>query len=119
MVKQSALLFATLLLAGPVVRAQQPTQPQRPAALQSIDDRTSGMKKIDGYFPLYWDERTGGLFVEISRFDSDFLFSTGLSAGLGLGLFIAQRIAIVHGGNLESLPSWSGTQLRISLQAVH
>jgi signal transduction histidine kinase len=37
----------------------------------------------------------------------------------GLGLFIAQRIAIAHGGNLESLPSWSGTQLRISLQAVH
>ena len=41
------------------------------------------MKKLDGYFPLYWDERTGSLFVEISRFDSDFLFSTGLSAGLG------------------------------------
>jgi signal transduction histidine kinase len=36
----------------------------------------------------------------------------------GLGLFIAQRITIAHGGNLESLPSWSGTQLRISLQAV-
>ena len=63
--------------------AQQPAQPQRPATPQSVDDRTSGMKKIDGYFPLYWDERTGSLFVEISRFDSDFLFSTGLSAGLG------------------------------------
>jgi signal transduction histidine kinase len=36
----------------------------------------------------------------------------------GLGLFIAHRIAIAHGGNLESLPSWSGTKLRISLQAV-
>jgi signal transduction histidine kinase len=36
----------------------------------------------------------------------------------GLGLFIAQRIAASHGGNLESLPSWSGTKLRISLQAV-
>ncbi len=83
MFKLSALLVATLLLAGPVVRAQQPAQPQRPAAPQSVEDRTSGMKKLDGYFPLYWDERTGGLFVEISRFDSDFLFSTGLSAGLG------------------------------------
>ena len=83
MFKQSVLLIGTLLLAGPVVTAQQPTPPQRPAALQSVDDRTSGMKKIDGYFPLYYDERTGGLFVEISRFDSDFLFSSGLSAGLG------------------------------------
>jgi signal transduction histidine kinase len=36
----------------------------------------------------------------------------------GLGLFIAQRIAVAHGGKLESLPSWSGTQLRLSLQAV-
>ena len=41
------------------------------------------MKKLDGYFPLYWDERSGGMFLEISRFDTEFLFSTGLSAGLG------------------------------------
>ena len=25
------------------------------------------MKKIDGYFPLYWDERTGSMFLEIPR----------------------------------------------------
>ena len=56
---------------------------QRPAAIPSIDDRTSGMKKMDGYFPLYWDERTGSMYLEIPRFDSEFLFSTGLSAGLG------------------------------------
>ncbi len=36
----------------------------------------------------------------------------------GLGLFIAQRIAASHGGRLESLPSWNGTKLRISLQAA-
>jgi hypothetical protein len=58
-------------------------QSQRPAAPPSIDDRTNGMKKIDGYFPLYWDERTGAMFVEVPRFDQDFLFSNGLSAGLG------------------------------------
>ncbi|MBA3270402.1 MAG: DUF5117 domain-containing protein, partial [Acidobacteria bacterium] len=59
--------------------AQQP----RPAAIPSIDDRTSGMKKMDGYFPLHWDERSGSLYLEIARLDQDFLFSTGLSAGLG------------------------------------
>ena len=59
---------------------------QQPAAggrVQSIDERTAGMQKIDGYFPLYWDERTGSLFIEIPRFDSDVLFNTGLAAGLG------------------------------------
>jgi len=41
------------------------------------------MQKLDGFFPMYWDERTGSLFLEIPRFDSDFLYSTGLAAGLG------------------------------------
>ena len=84
MFKQSVLLVGALLLAGPIIEARQPAQQaQRPAATPSIEDRTTGMKKIDGYFPLYWDERSGGMFLEISRFDTEFLFSTGLSAGLG------------------------------------
>jgi hypothetical protein len=41
------------------------------------------MRKIDGYFPLYWEERTGSMFLEIPRFDSEFLFTTGLTSGLG------------------------------------
>ena len=74
MLKKSVLLVGALLLAGPVVQARQPAQQQqRPAAPQSVDDRTAGMKKLDGYFPLYWDERTGNLFLEIPRLDSEFL----------------------------------------------
>jgi hypothetical protein len=83
MFKKSLLLVGSLLLAGPILSAQQQQPPQRPAALQSVEDRTSGMKKLDGYFPLYWDERTGSLFLEIPRFDTDFLYTNGLSAGLG------------------------------------
>jgi hypothetical protein len=41
------------------------------------------MLKLDGYFPLYWDQRTGSLWLEIPRFDTDFLYTTGLAAGLG------------------------------------
>jgi len=32
---------------------------------------------------MYWDERAGSLFLEIPRFDTEFLYSTGLAAGLG------------------------------------
>lgn len=53
------------------------------ARVPSIEERTAGMRKIDGYFPLYWDERTGNLYLEIPRFDVDFLYTTGLAAGLG------------------------------------
>ncbi len=83
MFKQCVLLIGTILLAGPAITAQQPAQAQRPAALQSIEERTSGTKKLDGYFPLYWDENAGAMYLEIPRFDTDFLFSNGLSAGLG------------------------------------
>jgi hypothetical protein len=82
--KSVPVIVGSLLLAAPGIEARQPgQQPQRPAAPPSIEDRTSGMKKLDGYFPLYWDERGGTLFLEIPRFDTDFLYTNGLSAGLG------------------------------------
>ncbi|MBY0494315.1 MAG: zinc-dependent metalloprotease [Cyanobacteria bacterium] len=81
MLKKSVLLVGTLMLASPILYAQQ--QQQAPGPVRTVDERTSGMKKLDGYFPLYWDERTGGMFLEIPRLDTEFLFNTGLSAGLG------------------------------------
>ena len=90
------LSFMVLMLPA---HGSQPLHAQQPAGGQcgrgggaqagtggpipAIDARTSGMQKIDGYFPLYWDERSGSMFLEIPRFDTEFLFSTGLSAGLG------------------------------------
>jgi hypothetical protein len=63
---------------------QQTSQPVRAGGpTPTIEDRTNGLRKIDGFFPLYWDERAGTMLLEIPRFDSEFLFSTGLSAGLG------------------------------------
>ena len=54
-----------------------------PGPIPRIEDRTNVMRKIDGYFPLYWDERTGNLWLEIPRFDTGFLYTSGLAAGLG------------------------------------
>jgi hypothetical protein len=84
----ATFLFAICLFAG-AAPAQQAGRggrgatPGEPARIPSIEERTTGMQKIDGYFPLYWDERTGNLYLEISRFDTDFLYATGLAAGLG------------------------------------
>ena len=55
----------------------------RPGPLPSIDERTAGLRKIDGFIPLYWDERSGAMLLEVGRFDAEMLMSTGLSAGLG------------------------------------
>src|SRR5512133_1294518 len=76
-----AAAVAAFTVAPRTVVAQQPAP--RAAATPTVEDRIAGLRKIDGYFPLYWDDRAGTLYLEIPRFDSDFLFSTGLSAGLG------------------------------------
>jgi hypothetical protein len=49
----------------------------------SIEEKTAGMRKLDGFFPLYWDEAAGKLWLEISRFHTEVLQVTGLAAGLG------------------------------------
>ena len=65
----------------------------RGGKLPSIDERTSGFKKLDGFFPLYWEEATGTLLLEIPRFNREVLYQVGLAAGLGsndIGLDRAQ-----------------------------
>src|ERR1700733_5370481 len=59
------------------------TQERAPESTPAIEEKTRGMVKLDGYFPLYWDDRNGTLWLEIPRFDTDFLYVTGLAAGLG------------------------------------
>ena len=50
---------------------------------KGIAARTAGMRKIDGYIPLYWDEASGRLLMEISRFYQEFLYQVSLPAGVG------------------------------------
>jgi hypothetical protein len=80
------LVFVTLIFAGSAAAAQPAPAspaPRRADATATIEDRTAGMKKIDGYFPLYWEESAGRLWMEVSRFDTEVLYITGLGAGLG------------------------------------
>src|ERR1700677_2626916 len=79
----AALLFSprTLPAEPRGRRASAPAQPG--GRTPTIEERTAGMQKLDGYFPLYWDDRTGNLWLEITRFNTDFLYATGLAAGLG------------------------------------
>ncbi|HEX7118217.1 MAG TPA: zinc-dependent metalloprotease [Longimicrobiales bacterium] len=49
----------------------------------SIEEKTDGMRKLEGFFPLYWDEAAGKLWLEIPRFDTEVLYITGIAAGLG------------------------------------
>ena len=49
----------------------------------SIEDKTAGMQRMDGFFPMYWDAAAGQLWLEIPAMGEELLYITGLSAGVG------------------------------------
>ncbi len=49
----------------------------------TITEKTKGLREIGGFFPLYWDERAGKLFMKVERLDSEFLYQIALASGLG------------------------------------
>src|ERR1700733_8397126 len=54
-----------------------------PESTPTIHDRINGMKAADGLFPTAWDAKTGKLFLQIRKFDQDFLLVDSLPYGLG------------------------------------
>ena len=95
--KHGTLLVISLLAIGPVSFAQ----PARPAAktvatappAPSLASVTKGLQKFDGYFPFYYDQKTGKVFLEVERFDQEFLYFRSLSNSVGNGIERGQSSA--------------------------
>lgn len=49
----------------------------------TIAEKTAGMEKVPGYFTYYWDAKAGKIWLEVDRWDSEFLYVNSLPAGLG------------------------------------
>src|SRR5262249_19539354 len=73
------MLLLTPALAAAALSAQTPPTPPTP----TIAEKTAGMRKLDGYFPLYWDEKAGHLWMQVPRPDSEALWVAGLGRGRG------------------------------------
>jgi hypothetical protein len=64
-----------LLLVAPLFgRAQQ---------LPSIEEKTKNARMFNGFLPVYWEESSGKIFLEIDRWDTALLYQASLPAGLG------------------------------------
>src|SRR5215210_7109300 len=73
------LILVLLLSVLPgVVRGQSQDRQDK-----SISARITGLQKLDGFIPLYWDATVGKLYREISRFNSEFLYQVSLPTGVG------------------------------------
>ena len=68
-------LFASILRAQP--RSNDATKSQ------TISEKVAGMQKYPGYFPFYWDSKAGKIWLEIDKWNSEFLYLESLPAGIG------------------------------------
>jgi hypothetical protein len=91
--KKHLLLFAGMIALGNHSFSQETTPAPggrggagrntagTPAA--SIAAVTQGMKKFDGYFNFYYDDKTGRILLEVDKFDTEFLYFKSLTDGAG------------------------------------
>src|ERR1700693_1143547 len=73
------LLILALQMAAMDGTAARPENTQ-PA---TISEKTVNTQKLAGYFNLYWDPKQGKLWLEIDKWNWEFLYQSGLSAGIG------------------------------------
>ena len=50
---------------------------------QTITQKVAGMEKFPGFFPFYWDAKTGKIWLEIDKWNTEFLYVESLPAGIG------------------------------------
>ncbi|MEJ2237816.1 MAG: DUF5117 domain-containing protein, partial [Gemmatimonadales bacterium] len=79
----SVAVVALASFANPTLANGQSDRDQSQGPLPSISDKTEGMERIEGFFPLYWDAEAGQLWMEINRLNTEVLNITGTAAGLG------------------------------------
>src|SRR5258708_7900393 len=54
-----------------------------PKALPTITEKAAGMEKFPGYFPFYWEAKAGKIWLEIDKWNAEFLYVESLPAGIG------------------------------------
>lgn len=51
--------------------------------LPSIEEKTKGLSRTEGYLPYYRDDQLGKIWLEINRTDQELLYAVSLPVGLG------------------------------------
>lgn len=77
------LILLAAVVAGSFSSCAKTKPPVDPTATVTVTEKVAKMKALPGFFPLYWDDRAGKMWLEIARFDTDFLYVSSLPAGLG------------------------------------
>ncbi len=79
------LVIALAVLLSPSANAAEKSKENedQDKPLPSIAQKTRGMQAMPGFCKIYWDARAGKVWLEIAKFDSEFLYVVSLAAGVG------------------------------------
>ena len=72
------LMFVTLCVS--VMHAQPRAETSKP---QTLTEKVAGMEKFPGFFTFYWDAKAGKIWLEIDKWNTEFLYVESLPAGIG------------------------------------
>ena len=117
-----AAAAARLYVAGATLHASQDKPADKPPEkLRTIAQKTEGTRKLDGFVPLYRQQSTGRLYMEIGRFGQELLYQVSLPAALGSNPVRLDRrqpgdSAIVF---FESVPAATGRAPEGNRSAAH
>src|SRR5690349_17591966 len=67
------LCLLLLLLCFSTAEAQKP---------QTIAEKVAGMQQFPGFFPFYWDAKAGKIWLEIDKWNTEFLYVESMPAGI-------------------------------------
>jgi hypothetical protein len=77
------ILLLALLVAVTASFAAQASSSKPDEAVPSIAAKTASMQHMPGLLPLYWDAKTGKLYLEIPHLNEDVLYLESLPYGVG------------------------------------
>src|SRR6184192_824635 len=81
--KRFTLMLSLCLLINASLFDQNRSGSDAPRAMPTISEKVSGMQKFPGYFPFYWDAKAGKVWLEIDKWNTEFLYVESLPAGIG------------------------------------
>src|SRR5437588_12033798 len=81
--KRFGMLLSLCLLLATNISAQNRSGSDAARGLPSIAEKVAGMQKFPGYFSFYWDAKAGKIWLEIDKWNTEFLYVESLPAGIG------------------------------------
>jgi hypothetical protein len=83
MKKQLLVLVAVLSLGNTAINAQTSPLASTSVGTPAITSFTSGMIRSEGFMTYYWDARKGKVWLEVDKFNTEFLYYPTLAQGVG------------------------------------